>query len=148
MRQTTDVWWSLFSMISQTFGLGQTNWAHKSCGIWGIFNRTIGTILALWVPCPRKWIWSFFLQKLRFSGLTHIYPKYHRLGNSHHTLVIGGRWDAEKIIIFERVDQKINFCLGYLNMKHIGIELWKNWWRHLWTPPTYLRIWICSTFGF
>ena len=40
--QTLDE--AFFSMISQTFGLGQTNWADK---FWGIFGQTISTILAL-----------------------------------------------------------------------------------------------------
>jgi hypothetical protein len=34
-------------MISQTFGLGQTNWADKFWGICGIFGQTISPILAL-----------------------------------------------------------------------------------------------------
>jgi hypothetical protein len=32
-----------FSLKSQTFGLGQTNWADKFWGIWGIFGRIIST---------------------------------------------------------------------------------------------------------
>ena len=32
-----------FSSKFQTFGLGQTNWADKVWGIWGIFGRTIST---------------------------------------------------------------------------------------------------------
>ena len=40
--QTLDE--AFFSMISQTFGLVQTNWADK---FWGIFGQTISTILAL-----------------------------------------------------------------------------------------------------
>ena len=36
--RTTYVQWSLFSLKSQTFGLGQTNWADKFWDIWGIFN--------------------------------------------------------------------------------------------------------------
>ena len=43
---------SPFLMISHTFGLGQTNWADKFWGIWGIFGQIFSTILALWVPCP------------------------------------------------------------------------------------------------
>jgi hypothetical protein len=38
---TTDAQWSLFSLKSITFGLGQTNWANKFWGIWGIFCRTM-----------------------------------------------------------------------------------------------------------
>jgi hypothetical protein len=30
-----------FSLKSRTFGLGQTNWADKFWGIWGIFSRTV-----------------------------------------------------------------------------------------------------------
>ena len=33
----------LFSLKSRTYGLGQTNWADKFWGIWGIFGQTIST---------------------------------------------------------------------------------------------------------
>ena len=46
--RTADSQWSLFSLKSRTFGLGQTNWTHKLWGIWGIFGLT--TILVQWVP--------------------------------------------------------------------------------------------------
>ena len=36
--RTTDTQWSLFSLKSRTFGLGQTNWADKFWDIWGIWN--------------------------------------------------------------------------------------------------------------
>ena len=39
--RTTDEQWSLLSLKSQTFGLGQTNWADKFWVIWGIFGPTI-----------------------------------------------------------------------------------------------------------
>ena len=41
--RTTDAQWSLFSLKSRAFGLGQTNWADKFWGIWGIFSWTIST---------------------------------------------------------------------------------------------------------
>ena len=41
--QTTDAQWSLFSLKSRTFGLGQTNCADKFWGIWGIFGWSIST---------------------------------------------------------------------------------------------------------
>ena len=41
----------LFFEKSQTFGLGQTNWAEILLGIWVFFGQTICTILALWVSC-------------------------------------------------------------------------------------------------
>ena len=44
--RTTDARWSPFSIISQIFVLGQTNWADKSWNIFGIFGQTISTILA------------------------------------------------------------------------------------------------------
>ena len=34
---------AFFSSKSGTFGLGQTNWADKFWGIWGIFGQTIST---------------------------------------------------------------------------------------------------------
>ena len=40
IARTTDAQWSLFSVISQTFGLEQTNRADK---FWGIFDQTIST---------------------------------------------------------------------------------------------------------
>ena len=39
--RTTDAQWSLFSSKSQTLGLGQTNWADKFLGLWGIFGQFI-----------------------------------------------------------------------------------------------------------
>ena len=46
-----------FFRNTQTFGHGQTNWAEKCRGIWGIFGQTTVPILAM--------VWSifFFLQK-------------------------------------------------------------------------------------
>ena len=48
---TTDAQWDLFSLKSQTFGLGQTNSANKFWGIWYIFGQTIsihfGTVSCL-----------------------------------------------------------------------------------------------------
>jgi hypothetical protein len=40
---TTDAQWSLFSLKSRYFGLGQTNWADKFWGVWGISGQTIST---------------------------------------------------------------------------------------------------------
>ena len=34
---------AFFSSKSQTFGFGQTNWADRFWGIWGIFGRFIST---------------------------------------------------------------------------------------------------------
>ena len=83
----------------ETFGFGQTNWAEIFWGIWGIFDQTISTILALWVPCPWENVaGSFSCKKLRVLGLKHITPKCSQnkilavkdLGNSVHTSVFGG----------------------------------------------------------
>jgi hypothetical protein len=38
---------ALFSLISQTFGLGQTKWADKFWGTLGIFGRTVSTHFGL-----------------------------------------------------------------------------------------------------
>ena len=43
LTRTTDAQWSLFSLRSQTFGLGQTNWVDKFWGIWGISGQSIST---------------------------------------------------------------------------------------------------------
>ena len=40
--RTTDAQ-SLFSMKHRTFGHGQTNWADRFWGIWGIFDQSIST---------------------------------------------------------------------------------------------------------
>ena len=62
----------------EAFGLGQTNWAEIFWGIWGIFGKTISTILALWVPgCPWENVSGSFLTKnFWFLDLKHITPKY------------------------------------------------------------------------
>ena len=62
---TTDTQRELFFRKSQTFGLGQTNWAENFRGIWGIFGQTTAPILALWVPCP--WFWVFYCFFLKSS---------------------------------------------------------------------------------
>ena len=41
ISRTTDAQCSLFSLKYRSFGLGQTNWADKFWGMWGIFGRTI-----------------------------------------------------------------------------------------------------------
>ena len=41
--RTMDDQWSLFPLKFRTFGLGQTNWADKFWGIWGIFSQFIST---------------------------------------------------------------------------------------------------------
>ena len=45
--RTTDAQWSLISLKSTTFALGQTNWADKFWGIWGIFGPNFGTLRSL-----------------------------------------------------------------------------------------------------
>ena len=41
--RTTDAQWCIFESKSKTFGLGQTIWADKFWGIWGIFGWFINT---------------------------------------------------------------------------------------------------------
>ena len=61
----------------ESFGLGQTNWAEILGGILGISSQTIGTILALWVPCSWESVAGSFSYKKRwFLGLKHTTPKY------------------------------------------------------------------------
>jgi hypothetical protein len=60
---TTDAQWSIFSLKSQTFGLGQTNWADKFWGIWGIFGYISALILVLWVPCPCFSLFNHYFYK-------------------------------------------------------------------------------------
>ena len=65
-----------FFQKSETFGLGQTNWAENIGGIWGIFGQTTAPNLAEWVPCPSESVRGcFFYKKLRFLGLKHTTPK-------------------------------------------------------------------------
>ena len=86
-----------FFQKSETFGLGQTNWAEISWGIWGLSGQTISTILSLWVPCPWERVaGSLSYKKLWFLGLKHVTPKcYHKilavknLEKSLHTSVFG-----------------------------------------------------------
>ena len=63
--RTADAQLSLFSSKSQTFGLGQTIWADKFMGIWGIFVRFIithfGTVSLLSMFSINE---TIFLQKL------------------------------------------------------------------------------------
>ena len=61
----------------ESFGLGQTNWAEILGCILVISSQTIGTILALWVPCSWESVAGSFSYKKRwFLGLKHTTPKY------------------------------------------------------------------------
>jgi hypothetical protein len=65
---------AFFLLKFRTFGLGQTNWADKFLGIWGIFSGTIsthfGTVSHLSMSSIRQ---TLFLQKTK-SLYPH--PKY------------------------------------------------------------------------
>ena len=63
-----------FLSKSQTFGLGQTNWAEKFWGIWGIFGRFINTHFGTVSPFSMFYInQSLFLQKTKSLNPN---PKY------------------------------------------------------------------------
>ena len=53
LPKTTDAQWSLFS--SKAFGLGQTIWADKFWGIWGIFKQFISTHFGTNVCFKKTW---------------------------------------------------------------------------------------------
>ena len=60
----------------ESFGLGQTNWAEILGCILVISSQTIGTILALWVPCSWESVaGSFSYKKCWFLSLKHITHK-------------------------------------------------------------------------
>ena len=67
-----------FSLKSQTFGLGQTTWADKFWGIWGIFGQTISTHFGTVSPLSMFSInQPLFLQKTKPLNPN---PKYLGLG--------------------------------------------------------------------
>ena len=85
-----------FFQKSQTFGLGQTNWANTFWDILGIFGQTTAPILAL-SPLPMVLsMWLFFQQKtLVFRPKTYksqlipnMISAVKNLENSHHTSVV------------------------------------------------------------
>ena len=72
-----DIQRELFFQKFKSFGLGQTNWAEILGDILAISSQTIGTILALWVPCSWESVaGSFFYKKHWFLGPKHTTPKY------------------------------------------------------------------------
>ena len=75
--RTTDAQWSPFSPKSHTFGLGQTIWADKFWGIWGIFGQFINTHFGTVSPLSMFFMFSInqplFLQK---SKPLYLNPKY------------------------------------------------------------------------
>ena len=72
--RTTDTQCSLFSLKSQTFGLGQTNWADNLWGISGIFGQTIRTHFGIVSPLSMfSIIQPLFLQKTK---PLYPHPKY------------------------------------------------------------------------
>jgi hypothetical protein len=68
---------AFFSLKSRTFGLGQTNWADKFWGIWGIFSQTISTHFGTVSPLSMFSMFSIiqpvFLQKTK---PLYPHPKY------------------------------------------------------------------------
>ena len=71
---------AFFSLKSRTFGLGQTNWADKFWGIWGIFCQTLGTHFGTVSPLfIFSIIQPLFLQK-KLSLYIHIPHIYLGLG--------------------------------------------------------------------
>ena len=70
LPRTTDAQWSLFSLKSRTFGLGQTNWADKFWGIWGIFGQTISTHFGTVSPLSM----FFIIQPLFLQKTKSLYP--------------------------------------------------------------------------
>ena len=55
---------AFFLFKSRTFGLGQSNWANKFWGIWGIFGQTISTHFGTVSPLSMfSIIRPLFLQK-------------------------------------------------------------------------------------
>ena len=54
---------------SQTFGLGQTNWADNFWGIWGIFGWTFSTHVSTVSPLSM----FFIIQPLFYKKLSHIF---------------------------------------------------------------------------
>jgi hypothetical protein len=63
-----------FSLKYKTFGLGQTYWADKFWGIWGIFRQTISTHLGTVGPLSIfSIIQPLFLKKTK---PLYSHPKY------------------------------------------------------------------------
>jgi len=63
-----------FSLKSRTFGRGQTNWADKFWGIWGIFGRNMSTNFGTVSPLSMlSIIQPLFLQKTK---PLYPHPKY------------------------------------------------------------------------
>jgi hypothetical protein len=60
-----------FSLKSRTFGLGQTNWANKFWGIWGIFGQTISTHFGTVSPLSM----FFIIQPLFLKKTKPLYPR-------------------------------------------------------------------------
>jgi hypothetical protein len=72
--RTTDAQSSLFSLKSRTCRLGQTNWADKFWGIWGIIGQTISTHFGAVSPLSMfSIIQPLFLQK---TTPLYPHPKY------------------------------------------------------------------------
>jgi hypothetical protein len=102
---------AFFSVISQTFGLGQTNWADKFGGITDFFGQTIrthfGTVSSLSMFSNNQ---PIFLQKtkLLYPNSKYLFEVWIRIRAaknyvfSHH---------ASVVCVFDPRDQIIRFLL-------------------------------------
>ena len=68
--RTMDDQWSLFPLKFRTFGLGQTNWADKFWGIWGIFSQTISTHFSTVSPLIMFFRYSTIISTKKLSLLS------------------------------------------------------------------------------
>ena len=108
----------------ESFGLGQTNWAEILGGTLGISSQTIGTILALWVPCSwESEAGSFSYKKCWFLSLKHITPEY----------------SQNKILAVKNLEKSLrtsilSTCLNENN------RLWREMWLQLITEAKALYV--------
>ena len=90
---------AIFSLKSRTFGLGQTNWADKFWGIWGIFGQTISTHFATVSPLSM------------FSIIQSLFPQKTKPLYPYSKYLFGiGIW----ICVIARVFQSFSFLLERL----------------------------------
>ena len=111
VARTTDAQWSLFSLKSRTFGLGQKNSVDKFWGIWGVFGRTMsinfGKVHIFWETHK-------ILQKL------HQLFDWQYIGQIVITLMYKGERDGSHCIF---INSDNNLVWLQISWKYFNIQL-------------------------
>ena len=123
-----------FSSKSQTFVLGQTNWADKFWGIWGIFGWIISTHFGTVSPLSM----FFIIQPLFLQKTKPLYPNPKYLFGIviRNWAAINQRFSLRLLVVRGSSQSRI-YAFGSTNVKvdtnsrYLKVDDFYNKWRYI-----------------